>query len=82
MKFIASGKMPCNDLFVRQGFFQPAKLVNGRVELIDQNEMAEGRVDDIIDEMIEKNLLSGGDTVIVKGEGLEKFNGLVLATRY
>jgi hypothetical protein len=39
-------------------------------------------VDDIIDEMIEENFRFGGDVVFLEGDALNKFNGMVLATRY
>jgi hypothetical protein len=39
-------------------------------------------VDDLVDEMIEKNLDFGGDAVFVHGDELAPYNGLVLVTRY
>lgn len=69
-------------LFVKQGFFQPAKIENGLLELVPNARANEANVDDVIDEMIERNLKSGGDTVFINGDELEKFNGLVLTTRY
>lgn len=69
-------------LFVKQGYFQPAILENNHIELVSPENAATANVDDIIDEMIEKNLQSKGDTVFIHGDELEKFNGLVLVTRY
>ena len=69
-------------LFVKKGYFQPARLENDRIELITEENSANSNVDDIIDEMIEKNLGLGGDAVFINGEELDKFQGLVLVTRY
>lgn len=66
-------------LFVKKGYFQPARLENNKIELVTAES---ANVDDIIDEMIEKNLALGGDTVFVNDNELEKFQGLVLVTRY
>ncbi len=43
---------------------------------------SEANVQDIIDDMIEKNIAFGGDAVFVYGNELERYDGLVLATRY
>jgi len=70
-------------LFVKRGFFQPAKLTNGKVELISQIQKDDKEmIDDIIDEMIEFNLAFGGDIVFVENDELSKFNNIALATRY
>lgn len=69
-------------LFVKQGYFQPAKLENNHVELVSKENAENANVDDIIDEMIEKNIQQNGDAVFINGDELEKFNGLVLVTRY
>ena len=70
-------------LFVREGLFQPAVLNNGHVELLPAEEREKrGAVDDIIDEMIERNRASGGDAVFVSGKDLDPYNGLALVTRY
>jgi hypothetical protein len=66
-------------LFVKQGFFQPAWLENNVVQLVSSDN---ANVDDIIDDMIEKNFGFGGDAVFVYGNELEPYNGLVLVTRY
>ncbi|MEO8962306.1 MAG: hypothetical protein ABI325_10510 [Ginsengibacter sp.] len=69
-------------LFVKKGYFQPARLENNSIELITEENSVNSNVDDIIDEMIEKNLDLGGDAVFINGEELDKFQGLVLVTRY
>ena len=70
-------------LFVQQGYFQPARLVNDTIELVPE-EHAEriNVIDDIIDEMIEINLRYGGDSVFLAKEELKNYQGLVLTTRY
>ena len=70
-------------IFVKQGLFQPAMLSNGNIELLPNSDREKkGVVDDIIDEMIEKNKAFGGDAVFVSGDDLDRFNGLALVTRY
>lgn len=69
-------------LFVKQGFFQPARLEDNHIELVSSKNAESANVDDIIDEMLEKNLRFGGDAVFITGDELEKFNGLVLVTRF
>ena len=69
-------------LFVKQGYFQPAKLENNVVQLVSSENESEANVEDIIDDMIEKNLDFGGDTVFVYGNELDRYDGLVLITRY
>ncbi len=70
-------------IFVQRGFFQPAKIDNGSLELVSQEDATKaGVVDDIIDEMIEKILSKGGDVVFLDTEDLKDYQGLVLITRY
>ncbi|MEO6681830.1 MAG: hypothetical protein ABIN48_03305 [Ginsengibacter sp.] len=70
-------------LFVQQGYFQPARITDNQIQLVAPNQASEPDVvDDIIDEMLEKNMKNGGDTVFVHDNELEKFQGLVLVTRY
>lgn len=69
-------------LFVKQGYFQPARLENNKIELIATENPERANVEDIIDEMIEKNIEFNGDAVFVKGDELKKFQGLALVTRY
>ena len=69
-------------LFVKQGYFQPARLENNQIELVSNGNNGHANVDDIIDEMIEKNLQVNGDAVFINGDELKEFNDLVLVTRY
>ena len=70
-------------LFIRQGYFQPARLANGTIELAPDGQADRTDVvDDIIDEMIEINLKNGGDAVFLSNAELDRFNGLALTTRY
>lgn len=48
-------------LFVKQGYFQPVKLENNHIELSSNGNLEGANVDDIIDEMIEKNLQFNGE---------------------
>jgi hypothetical protein len=52
------------------------------VQLVSSKNISEANLDDIIDEMIEKNLEFGGDAVFVYGDELAPYDGLVLVTRY
>ncbi|MEO7316020.1 MAG: hypothetical protein ABIW47_12595 [Ginsengibacter sp.] len=70
-------------LFVKQGYFQPARIVDNQIQLVAPNLADEvDVVDDIIDEMLDKNLKNGGDAVFMQEDELDKFQGLVLVTRY
>jgi len=80
-KAILEGK--AKTLYVEKGFYQPAKINNGTLELLDQDKAHDtGVVDDIIDEMIEHNLRFGGDNVFLSKEDLKEFQGLGLITRF
>lgn len=70
-------------IFVKKGYFQPALISGNEILLVDKIERDQkGVCDDVIDEMIEKNLAFGGDTVFVEGDELADFQGLGLVTRY
>lgn len=70
-------------LFVKEGLFQPAMIVDERIELLPAEERERhGAVDDILNEMAQRNLAHGGDAVFVSGDELDRFNGLALVTRY
>ncbi len=69
-------------LFVKEGYFQPAKLENNVVRAVSSDNMEEANVEDIIDDMIEKNIDFGGDAVFISGDELKAYDGLVLVTRY
>ena len=66
-----------------QNLICTARLLNNKIELVAPGETGQpGLIDDIIDEMIEKNLEYGGDTVFLSPDELKKYKGLVLVTRY
>ncbi len=72
-------------LFVQKDLFQPALLAtdDNTIMLLDTIDRDEpGAVDDIIDEMIERNRQFGGDTVFVDSGKLAEFQGIALITRY
>lgn len=70
-------------LFVQNGYYQPAKIIDDKISLVDIEKASKpGVIDDIIDEMVEINAAFGGDTVFISDGGLEKFKGLALTTRY
>ncbi|HYK55585.1 MAG TPA: hypothetical protein VEV15_03840 [Flavisolibacter sp.] len=70
-------------LFVQQGYFQPARLVNDTIELVPAEQTDRtGVIDDIIDDIIDINLQYGGDCVFLSGDELKNYQGLVLTTRY
>jgi hypothetical protein len=72
-------------LFVRKGYFQHA-IIEGN-KLIFNTELTSNSnnvmIDDIVDEIIEKNLEYGGDTVFIeKSENTELFSNIALTIRY
>lgn len=70
-------------LFVQNNYFQPVKMVNDLIEPVSGEQADEpGVIDDIIDDMIEINLVHGGDSVFLSAEELKKYDGLVLTTRF
>jgi hypothetical protein len=70
-------------LFVQKGHFQPGIIEQNTIELKDESALHEPAVvDDLIDEMIEKNILKGGETVFLEEHDLDNFQGLALITRY
>ena len=71
-------------LFVQEGLYQPAKVTeDGKVQLIEKADISnEEDIDDILDEMIEKNSFTGGDVVFLPEEELKEFRGLALIVRY
>jgi len=66
-------------LYVKEGYIQPAKIENNTVKPVSDDQ---ANVDDIIDEMIERNNEMGGDTVFVSGDELKEYNDLVLLKRF
>lgn len=80
-KAIEQGRV--QTLFVEQGLFQPAVQNNGEIEYVSNDRRAEKDViDDIYDEMIEKNMDFGGDVVFLPKGELDQFNGFGAITRY
>lgn len=70
-------------LFVRNGYYLPAKIVDDRiVPLSEEDAKDHDTVDDIIDEMIEVNTQYGGDAVFIFDGGLDAYGGLALVIRY
>lgn len=69
-------------LFVQKGFFQPAVVSdNGTVTLLSaENAHAQKAIDDIVDEVIERQFQFGGSVVFL--DDLADFQGLALKTRY
>jgi len=69
-------------LFVKQGYFQPANVQNNVVQTVSSENAEDANVEDIIDDMIQKNIDFGGDAVFISGDELKAYDGLVLVTRY
>lgn len=70
-------------IFVEQGLFQPAELIDGEIVLVPESRRDEkGIIDDVYDEMIEMNMDYGGDVVFLPKGELDKFNGFGATTRY
>ena len=70
-------------LYVKSDLFIPGIIDGDTISPVESFERTrKGVVDDIIDELIEENFRFGGDVVFFDGDVLDKFQGLVLATRY
>ncbi len=70
-------------LFVQHDYFQPAVISEGQIRLVPVEQANQpGVIDDIIDEMIEAALRTGGDVVFLSKDQLKDFQGLALITRY
>ncbi len=68
-------------LLVEEGYFQPVRLVDNRVERIEQRDQPDA-IDDLVDEVIEQNMAFGGQVVFLEDGTLEQFNRLALIRRY
>lgn len=71
-------------LFVQQAYFQPARVNNNLVEVVDGQgamEMEDG-TEDIVEKIIETNFRNGGDVVFLPEEDLRAFQGMALVTRF
>lgn len=70
-------------LFVEQGLFQPAVIEDDRIIYVSNGEgNRRDVIDDIYDELIEKNMDFGGDVVFLPKGELDAFNGFGAITRY
>lgn len=68
-------------LVVEKGYFQPAAFKDGQISL-EEPEATAGRVDDVVDEIIELCMEKGGSVVFVDDEELPTFDRIGLITRY
>lgn len=68
-------------LIVEEGYFQPAAFKDGHISL-EEPEDAAGRIDDVVDEIIELCMEKGGTVVFVENEELPTFDRIGLITRY
>lgn len=71
-------------LFVKQGYYQPARIVNNLVEVVEGPASLEQEdiVEDIIEKMIDVNLKNGGDVVFLPEDDLKDYGGLALVARF
>lgn len=70
-------------IFVHNDYFQPGQIKEDQIHLLHETEKNNiGAVDDIIDELIEKNHKFGGDVVFVDNDDLNDFQGIALSTRF
>lgn len=80
-KAIQEGRI--QTLFIEQGLFQPAVILNGNIQYVSEEQTKQADViDDIYDELIELNMDYGGDVVFLPKGDLDKFNGFGAITRY
>ncbi len=70
-------------LFVKKGYFLSATVHKDVVTPVAKMEApTPDYFDDVIDEMIERNLAFGGDTVFVSDDAIEKYQNVALVVRY
>lgn len=70
-------------IFIKQGYFQPAKVASNLVEVVEGSDSGhEEFVDDIIEKIVEVNYKNGGDAVFLPEDDLKEFQGLALVTRF
>jgi hypothetical protein len=70
-------------LFIEQSNFQPAIWENDQIKYVSDNlRVNKEVVDDIYDELIEANMIYGGNVVFLPEGELSKFNGFGAITRY
>lgn len=77
---IAAGRV--QTLFVEQGLYQAATFENGEIAYQGNATGGPEVVDDIYDDLIEKNRDFGGDVVFLPEGTLDQFNGFGAVTRY
>jgi|SRR5690554_995012 len=68
-------------LFIEQGLFQPAVIKDGEITYVNESNGPDV-IDDIYDEMIERNMEFGGDVVFLPKGELKQFNGFGAIRRY
>jgi hypothetical protein len=68
-------------LFVEKNYFQPAILKEDAITFVDDAKET-GVIDDIIDELIERQLQFGGQVVFLEDGSLSQYNRLALKLRY
>lgn len=68
-------------LVVEEGYFQPVKMEDNRIELVE-NATEPGIVDDIIDEIVEHQLRYKGRVVFMPDGSLEAYDRIALKMRY
>ncbi len=68
-------------LLVEEGYFQPAHFKEGHISL-DEPDDASGRIDDIVDEIIELCIEKRGSVVFIPDGELPTFDRIGLITRY
>ena len=68
-------------LFVEKDYFQPARLENDEIILMEDAKEA-GVIDDMIDEIIERQLQFGGEVVFLENGSLDKFQRMGLKLRW
>ncbi len=68
-------------VFVKRGYFQPAKIDNNTVTPVD-SPVGIDIEDDVVGEIVKRNLRNGGDAVFLSEKELSNFKYLALSTRY
>jgi hypothetical protein len=70
-------------LFIEQGLFQPAIIKENMISYVSESERnKKGVIEDIYNEIIEKNMDFDGDVVFLPKGELKKFNGFGAITRH
>ncbi|MBK9270476.1 MAG: hypothetical protein IPM48_02675 [Saprospiraceae bacterium] len=70
-------------LFVQSDLILPAVVMDHQIVLVQKAHSTEKfSTDDLIDEMIEHNILQGGEVVFANNGSLDAYQGLALSVRY